>query len=60
MLNSLMMISLNSPKPFSEEAKDLIKAAVQRHQETFQTSHVIQHKIVFFCSNKRIELRINL
>ena len=58
MLNSLM-ISLNSPKPFSDEAKDLIKAAVQRHQEIFQTSHVIQHKIVF-CSNKRIELRINL
>ena len=51
MLNSLMMISLNSPKPFSEEAKDLIKAAVQRHQETFQTSHVIQHKIVFFAEN---------
>lgn len=35
MLNSLMMITLNSPKPFFEEAKDLIKAAVQRYQETF-------------------------
>lgn len=59
MLNSLMMISLNSPKPFSDEAKDLIKAAVQRHQEIFQTSHVIQQNS-FSCSNKRIELRINL
>ena len=47
MLNSLMMISLNGPKPFSKEAKDL-KAAVQRYQETFQTTHVIQHKTVFF------------
>lgn len=47
MLNSLMMTSLNSPKPFSETAKDL-KAAVQRYQETFQTTHVTQHKTVFF------------
>lgn len=54
MLNSLMMISLNSPKSFSEEAKDLIKAAVQRHQETFQTSHVIQHKIVFFAVTREL------
>ena len=46
MLNSLMMISLNSPQPFPEEAKDL-KAAVQRYQETFQTTHVIQHRTAF-------------
>ena len=54
MLNSLMMISLNSPKPFSDEAKDLIKAAVQRHQEIFQTSHVIQHKIVFLAVTREL------
>ena len=53
MLKSLMMISLNSPKPFSEEAKDL-KAAVQRYQETFQTTHVIQHKTVFFAVTREL------
>ncbi|XP_078368574.1 uncharacterized protein LOC144652439 [Oculina patagonica] len=30
MLNSLMMISINGPKPFSKDAEDVIKAAVQR------------------------------
>lgn len=31
MLNSLMLISINGPEPFSEDAEDLIKASVQRY-----------------------------
>lgn len=47
MLNSLMMISINGPRPFSNDADNVIKAAVQRYWEHFKETEHIRQTVQF-------------
>ena len=47
MLNSLMMISINGPRPFSNDADNVIKAAVQRYWEHCRETEHIRQTVQF-------------